>query len=212
MKTKIVIIGAGGHAKVIIDMLKSSSQFEIAGCTAPSKTESNVQGVPVIGDDSILPGLLKKGIQNAFVAIGDNKKRREAFEQLSLLGFQHLNVISPFSYIAPTVKMGKGVAVMPGAVINADAVIGDNAIINTGATVDHDAVIESHTHIAPGSNVAGNVHVGEGAFIGTGSKVIPNVKIGRWSVIGAGAVVIRHIPDYKKAAGVPARIFKENKP
>lgn len=205
MKSKVVIVGAGGHAKVVVDILKSIGQYNIVGLTDSCKIGSSVQGIKVIGDDSILAHLFANGIHHAFVAIGGNKKRKEIYQHLKLLGYQFINAISPFAYVSPTAKLGEGVAVMPGAVINAEASVGNNVIINTGATIDHDTVIESFSHIAPGTNIAGNVHVEEGAMIGTGARIIPKVKVGKWTVVGAGAVVIRDVNDFEKVAGVPAR-------
>ncbi|WP_251555325.1 acetyltransferase [Neobacillus muris] len=205
MKEQVVIVGNGGHAKVIIDLLNSSSQFEIIGCTSSSSKGTYTAGVPIIGDDTILPQLFDQGIKHAFIAIGDNQIRKKLFEKLKQLHFEFVNAISPFSYIAPSVSLGTGIAVMPGAVINTDSKIKDNVIINTGSTIDHDNVIEEHAHIAPGSHLAGHVTVGEGAFIGTGTKIIPEITIGQWSIAGAGSVIIRNVESHTKVAGVPAK-------
>ncbi|MFB9758261.1 acetyltransferase [Ectobacillus funiculus] len=205
MKPKVVIIGAGGHAKVIIDILKSCGEYEIVGCTSAFGNDKDIDGVSILGDDKILPILFNKGVKHAFIAIGDNKVRKNISENMKILGYQLINVISSFSYIASSAKLGEGIAVMPGAVINAYSRIHDNAIINTGATIDHDNEIESHAHIAPGCNLAGNVKVEEGAFLGVGCRVIPEKIIGKWSIVGAGSVVIRDVENYTKVVGVPAR-------
>jgi UDP-perosamine 4-acetyltransferase len=205
MKPKVVIVGASGHAKVIIDILKSCGKYEIVGCTSAFGNSKDIDGVPILGDDKILPILFNKGVKHAFVAIGDNKVRKIVFEKMKNLGYQLINVISPFSYIASSATLGEGIAVMPGAVINAYSKIHDNVIINTGATIDHDNEIESHSHIAPGCNLAGNIKVEEGAFLGVGCKVIPEKNIGKWSIVGAGSVVIRDVENYSKVIGIPAR-------
>ena len=206
MKPRIVILGSGGHAKVVIDILEQISAFEIAGCVGVTSSNPAIFGYPALGDDSRLPALYQSGIHHAFIAIGGNARRLELLHVLRELGFTVVNAISPGAIISPRAKIGVGVAVMPGAVINADAVIGDCAIINTGATIDHDCTIGAGAHIAPGSNLAGCVTIGEGAFLGIGCRVIPNTAIGAWTIVGAGGVVVRDLPERVTAVGLPARI------
>lgn len=205
MKQKIVIVGASGHAKVIIDILKSQGSYDIVGCTNIIGTGERIEGIPIIGNDSVLPLLLEQGVKHAFIAIGNNKIRMAMFDELVQIGFGIVNAISPFAYVSQSARLGSGIAIMPGVVINADSKIEDNVIINTGATIDHDNTIASHSHIAPGCNLAGNVTVEKGAFVGTGAKIIPNVRIGKWSIVGAGSVVIRNVENYTKVFGVPAK-------
>jgi len=200
----IVVLGSGGHAKVVIDILQSVGEWEITGCVSPGQSKS-ILGVRVLGDDAILPDLLKSGVRNAFVAIGDNYLRQKIANHVWTIGFCSPNAISPRAIVSRYVKLGCGIAIMPGAVVNADTCVEDFAIINTGATVDHDSVIGSWAHIGPGANLAGEVHVGQGAFVGTGARVIPKRCIGDWTVVGAGAVVIRDLPAQSVFAGVPAR-------
>lgn len=202
---KIVVIGASGHAKVIIDIINSMKCYEIVGCTDLSIKIKNIMGYPVLGADAILPELYESGVRCAFVAIGDNKLRFKIYQMIKDIGFEMVNAISSCSVISSSVQLGKGIAVMPGAIINADTIIGDCAIINTGATVDHDCSIGSATHIAPGTHLAGNVKVGKYAFLGVGSSVIPQVNIGEDAMIGAGSVVIRDVPQNTKAVGNPAK-------
>ncbi|MCM3338160.1 acetyltransferase [Paenibacillus sp. MER TA 81-3] len=207
-RQKTVIIGAGGHSKVIIDMLGFNPMIEMVGCTAATGMGTALN-VPVLGDDSILPHLYDHGVRHAFVAIGDNRIRHKVARHAKDIGFTLINAISPFAYVSPSAQLGSGIAVMPHAVLNAEAHIHDNAIINTGATVDHESVIGESCHVAPGSSLSGNVHVKDGAFLGTGTKVIDGITIGAWSVLGAGSVVIRNIPDRCLAVGVPARVINQ---
>lgn len=209
MRDRLLIIGSGGHAKVVIDIFKRNSVYDIVGCISADETGQSVLGVPVLGDDTLLAELLTQGINFVFVAIGDNRLRNRIYEKTLGMGFQFANAISSFSCISPTVKLGNGIAIMPGVVINAESVIEDNVIINTGATIDHDNRIQASAHIAPGSNLAGNVTVGTGAFLGIGCKVIPGVTIGAWSTVGAGAVVLRSLPSDSSAVGVPARVAEQ---
>lgn len=206
----LIVIGDGGHAKVVIDILFSQNKYKIVGCTSANPNIKNVMGVAVVGDDSILPELYKQGVHHAFVAIGDNKKRKYLTDEVISYGYQIVNAISPKSHISSSIKLGKGIAIMPGGVINADTIIGDNVIVNTGATIDHDCLIEANVHVGPGCHLAGNVTVGNGSFLGVGCQVIPKVKIGEWSVVGAGSVVVNNIPPRVTAFGVPAREKQPN--
>ncbi|OPA80199.1 hexapeptide transferase [Paenibacillus selenitireducens] len=208
IRCKVVIIGAGGHAKVVIDMIQSNPEFEIIGCTDRIGNRK-ISGIPVLGDDSILPQLYEQGIRHAFVAIGGNSVRHQLARHALDTGFELINAISPHAYVADSVILGSGIAVMPGAVLNAEACIGNNSIINTCASVDHECYIGETCHIAPGCNISGNVRIGEGTFLGTGTKVIDGMTIGSWSILGSGAVVVKDIPSYCLAVGVPAKIIKK---
>ncbi|BFH70281.1 MAG: acetyltransferase [Paenibacillus dendritiformis] len=204
---RTIVIGAGGHAKVIIDILRADPAVDLVGCTSADGSGC-VAGVPVLGDDSILPELYAQGVHQAFVAIGDNRIRWKMARTAANIGYTLINAISRHAYISPSASLGSGIAIMPGAVVNAEARIRDFAIINTGASVDHESVIGEACHIAPGSHLSGNVRVGEGSFLGTGTQVIDGTAVGAWSVLGAGAVVVRDIPDQCLAVGVPARVIK----
>jgi UDP-perosamine 4-acetyltransferase len=207
-KNKLVILGASGHAKVIIDILKGLNRYDIIGCLDATFKEQEVAGVKVIGDDSKLPQLYSDGIRHAFVAVGDNRLRDKLASQVINLGFVLINVISINAFLSTSVKLGHGIAIMPGAVLNVDVKVDDNVIINTGAGVDHDCVLATGCHVAPGCFLAGNVVIGKGVFLGVGCKVIPKIKIGEWSVVGAGAAVTKDLPPYSLAVGVPAKIIK----
>jgi UDP-perosamine 4-acetyltransferase len=203
---QVVILGGGGHAKVIIEIVQAAGLYEIAGCTAGDPGAASILGVPVLGDDACLPAIYALGVRRAFVAVGDNRLRQRLTRYIAGLGFQLVNAVSPHAVVSPAAALCAGVAIMPGAVINSCSRLGNGTIINTSATVDHDCEIADWAHIAPGTNLAGCVKVGEGAFLGIGSRVIPKVSIGAWSVVGAGAVVIHDLPPGVTAVGVPATI------
>lgn len=209
MPNELVLVGSGGHAKVIIDIIQQNGIYKVIGCTSVHLNQQHVMGVPILGDDSMLPGIFQNGVRNAFVALGDNRLRERVLESVCKLGFGLVNAISKFAYVAPSVKLGRNIAIMSGAVINPDTIVKDNAIINTGTTIDHDNLIERSVHVAPGSSLAGNVTVRQGSFLGIGCKVIPNTTIGEWCTVGAGAVVIRNLPAHSLAVGVPARIIEK---
>ncbi|WP_231637290.1 acetyltransferase [Paenibacillus sp. FJAT-27812] len=204
---KVIVIGGGGHSKVVIDILQASDEYEIVGFTSNSDTDKSLLGIRYLGDDSILSSLYESGVQAFIVAIGDNKLRKKIFDSILKMGFEPVNAISPFAHVSKHAKLGRGIVISPGAVINACSEIGDNVIINTLAGIDHDCYIGSNVHIAPRASLAGSVIVGDGSFIGAGCTVIPETSIGEWTVVGAGAVVISDLPSNVKAVGVPAKKY-----
>jgi UDP-perosamine 4-acetyltransferase len=161
--------------------------------------------VPLLGTDADLPRLRADGLRQAFVAVGDNRARQRISAEVEALGFSLVNAVSPRAHLAETVRLGSGVAVMAGAVVNAYTTLGNGVILNTGATVDHDCRLEPFVHIAPGCHLAGTVVAAEGVFVGIGSSVVPGCRLGRWSQLGAGSVVIGDVGDEVLALGVPAR-------
>ena len=210
MKNEIVVIGASGHAKVCIELLQAMGK-QVAYCVGGKDSPEHCVGVPVLKGDENLKHLYGEGYSWLFVAIGSNRLR----ERLAILaikqGYQLVNAISPQAIISSTARLGTGVAVMAGAVVNAGSTIGDLSIINTGAIVDHDCRIGKAVHIAPQCGLAGNVTVGNLSFLGIGCKVIPKIEIGENVTIGAGGVVVAPIESGATAVGVPVRIIKHKK-
>ena len=206
----IVGIGAGGHAKMIIDVLRQTGEYDICGLVdaQTSLRGTTVLGIPVVGGDNELMRLYDEGIRHAFIAVAslsDTRSNKRIFDLVRSLGFEVINVVHPSAIIASTVHMGCGNRIFAGAIINPDTVLGSNVVINTGAIVEHDCRIGDHAQVAPGARLAGTVHVGEGSIVGIGATVIEGVQIGRYTVIGAGAVVIDDVLDNLTAIGVPAR-------
>jgi len=201
-KEGVVVIGAGGHAKVVISTLTARG-FSIAGVLDDDDTKwgMDAQGTRVSRIERERGG-------SGIIGIGDNAQRRDMARALS---FEWRTVVHPSAFVHPSAKLGRGTVVFAGAVVQPDAVIGDHVIVNTGATVDHDCIIDDYAHLAPGVHLAGSVHVGEGAFLGIGSVAIAGVRIGRWSTLGAGAVAIRDLADGVVAVGVPARARRTKK-
>lgn len=204
---RVVILGAGGHAKVVGFILRLSGH-EVVGFLDddPALHGKEVLGMPVLGANDLAPHL---DIDAAIVGIGDNAARRMWYERLRGWGIPLVNAIHPSALIAQGVTLGQGTVMLGNVSVNVEVQVGDNVILNVGAIVGHDSVIASHVHIGPGVILCGGVRVGEGAFLGAGAIVIPGQEIGAGSVIGAGTVVISSIPPGVVAVGNPARIVRQ---
>lgn len=203
MSRRVVIHGAGGHAKVCIEVLRGGG-YEVVGCVAPSSASESVLGAPVL-DAGAASALRRDRIAAAFVAIGANEARARVGRELLADGFTLINAVSPSAQVSPTARLGRGVLVMPGAVVNADAEISDFAIVNTNAVVEHDCRVGVAAHVAPGAVLAGGASLGDGAFVGAGAAVIPHVALGAGARAGAGAAVIRDVAAGATVVGVPGR-------
>jgi UDP-perosamine 4-acetyltransferase len=207
---EVVIIGAGGHGKVVLDILRADGRFRPVGFVDnnPSLLDSYVCGLPVLGPINALPRLKRQGVRRAIIAIGDNRQRQRQRGELDAAGFELVNVVHPTAFVSPRATLGRGVVVAPRASVVTEARIGDLAIVNTAAVVDHECEVGEAAHVAPGAVLAGRVRVGRGAFIGIGAKVIQCRSIGAFAVVGAGAAVIHDVPAGATAVGVPARVVK----
>lgn len=209
MTKGIVIVGAGGHAKVCIELLQAMGE-EVSYCIGNDDSVKECLGLPVLQGNQTIQALYEEGYSRIFIAIGLNSAREQLAALALAQGYQLVNAISPKAIISPSASIGRGVAIMASAVINAETTIDDLAIINTGATIDHDCRIGKAVHIAPQSALAGNVRIGAQSFLGLGSKVLPNLEIGEKTMIGAGSVVISNINSAATAVGVPAVIIKQS--
>lgn len=207
-----IILGAGGHGRVVLDILLAGDQYKPVAFldNNPSLHGRRVDGLPVLGDVSQLPDLRKRNIRKAIVAIGDNGARRGAGVVLERAGFDVISAIHPSARLAGSASIGKGAVVAAGALVCAHAQIGDYVILNTGCIVDHESMIGTSAHICPGVKLAGHVTVESGAFVGIGATVIQGVRIGFDAVVGAGAVVIRDVDPMTSVVGVPARVIKNS--
>lgn len=204
MTQAVVMVGAGGHAKVCIELLRAMGT-EVACCIGGEDSGDLCLGVPVFKGDEHLARLRREGHTLAFIAIGSNELRQRLALSATALGYELVNAISPAAVVSPSARLGRGIAIMAGAVINADTSIANLAIINTSASVDHDGDIGEAAHIAPQCGLAGNVTVASRAFLGVGCKVIPGISIGADVVAGAGSVIVSHVAPNARIAGVPAK-------
>lgn len=207
---KVVVVGAGGHARSVIDAIATGGELEAVACTDPRPEVRGtlLDGVPVVGDDSELPALLASGVQGACLGIGgvgDNGLRARLFAQLEALGFALPSVVHARAWVAAAAAdLGRGTVVMAGATVGPGAAVGADVIVNTGAVVEHDCRLANHVHVASGAVLSGGVTVGEGAHVGAGAVVLQGVTIGARAVVGAGAAVIRDVAADTVVAGCPA--------
>ncbi len=206
---KIVVLGGGGHAKVLISLLKRLTAFEITGYT-DTQDNGPLLGIPYLGTDDELEKLAQQGIKKAVMGIGQIKNyqlRQKVAGRSKTLGFEFPPVCAPSAIINEEVTLDEGAVVMDGVVINSGAKIGAFSIVNTNASIDHDCIIEEFVHIAPGVTLSGSVHVQRFTLIGTGAAIIQGITIGAGCVIGAGAAVMRNCKPNGLYVGSPARRF-----
>ncbi len=213
---RVVGIGAGGHAQAIIEALQLAGNTEIVGLLAPEQARvgSTVLGVPVLGDDELLPTLLSQGIRHAFLGVGSTERpdaRVRLFRMLCEKGFILVSVMHPSAVVSRSARLGAGTVILANAVVGSMAELGDNVIVNSGAIVEHDCRVGNHCHVAPGALLAGGVRVGPKSHVGLGARIIENVTIGANSVVGAGAVVVGDVTDDVIVVGVPARVLRHGR-
>ncbi|MEW6600342.1 MAG: acetyltransferase [Nitrospirota bacterium] len=209
-KVKIIILGGGGHAKVLIEIIRLEGRYEIAGILDPRFEKGLViSGVPVIGGDDLLPGILERDrIGYACIGIGsvrDNSLRKNLYEKVIQIGFAAPSLIHPRAVVSGSSKISEGAQVMANSVVQPCGFIGENTIINTGAIVEHDCNIGRHVHVCPGAVLSGECIVGDETFIGAGATIVNGIKIGKNVTIGAGSLVLNNIEDGAVVKGVPAK-------
>jgi sugar O-acyltransferase (sialic acid O-acetyltransferase NeuD family) len=194
---KVILIGAGGHAHSLIEVIESSVMYEIKGIVVNDKDiVGEVLGYPVIGNDNDLPELVHKDM-NFVIAVGQIKTseiRQRLFNYLKKeLGANFPVVKASTAYISNHSQVGCGTVVLHGAVVNAKSKIGENSIINSLSLIEHDVVIGNHVHVATGAIVNGGVSIGDGTFIGSGVIIRQGVKIGANCFIQAGSVILEDV-------------------
>lgn len=204
--SRVLVVGAGGHAKVCIESLVDAGHVVVG---AVSRDGLPVEGfpVPVVGVDvDVAAVAAAHGADAVFVAVGDNAQRASVRRNCVDSGLAEVSAISKSALVSVSADLGGGVAVMAGAVVNASTQVCAGAIVNSRASVDHDCVVGADAHIAPGAVVAGGVRIGAGVLVGVGAKVLPNLTIGDGAVVGGGAMVVADVPPGATVVGVPARV------
>jgi sugar O-acyltransferase (sialic acid O-acetyltransferase NeuD family) len=204
-----VILGAGGHAVVVIDAMAAAGKARpIVILDADARVwGTTLLDVPVKGGDDLLPQLMKDGIAHVVIGlggVGDNGPRQRLFDRAERQGFVPLSVIHPGAIVSPWATVGPGSVLLAGAIVNARARLGRNVILNTGAIVEHDCLVGDHVHMATGARVAGGVRIGAGAHVGAGAVIRQGLTIGPAAIVAAGAVVVRDVAGGETVMGVPA--------
>jgi UDP-perosamine 4-acetyltransferase len=198
---RLVLVGAGGHAKVVLEAVRAAEGFAVAGLLDPRPPAPDVLGAPVLGDDDLLEELWRDGVVAAVIALGNNTLRQQLARRARNIGFTLPAIVHP-----------AGAVVMARAVIGTDTRVDELAIVNTGAVIDHDNEIGAAAHVATGCALAGMVSVGARVLVGVGSAVRPGVKIGSEAIVGAGSAVIADVPANALVGGTPARSLRRQRP
>ncbi len=214
MEAVCIILGGGGHARVLVDCLQASDHVQLYGVLDRDSAHwgQTLLGVPILGGDELLAEVVAQGV-NCFAVglggIGDNRPRQRLFELGLSFGLEPLTVMHPTAICSRWAKVGPGSQLFPGSIVNAGTELGVNVIVNSGAIVEHDCVVGPHAHVATGARLASTVRVGAGAHIGTGATVKQCITIGEQAIVGAGAVVVKDVPPHTVVVGVPARPLRQ---
>lgn len=213
MNLPLIVIGGGGHSKVLVDALSTLSA-DIIGFTVcnPENLDRKILGIRLLGNDDAILQYSPDSVRlvNGLGSVGTTGKRRGIYDYFKSLGYSFVTVIHPASVISREVEVSEGAQVMAGAIVQPGSRIGKNAIVNTKASIDHDCIIGDHVHLAPGVTLSGMVRIGSGTHVGTGATVIQSVQIGKDCLIGAGALVLKDIPAGSTAFGVPAKVINNH--
>ncbi len=209
MKTKVLLLGSGGHAKVLIDCLQQLHDVEILGMLDidPARVGQLVLGELVLGVEGIIEQYFPDSVYliNAVGSVESPINREKVFIKFKEQGYFFFSVVHPSAIVSKDAKFGEGVQLMAGAIVQPGCVVGDNVILNAGTSIDHDCQIGGHVHLAPGVICSGHVSIGDCSHVGVGSVIIQNVSIGANCLVAAGAVVINDFTDYSKIIGIPAK-------
>jgi UDP-perosamine 4-acetyltransferase len=206
---RLVLVGGGGHGRSVLAAVRTGAEHEVVCCTdpRPDLAGGEIDGVRIVGDDSLLPELLGDGVGGACIGVGgtrDNAPRGRLFDRLVALGFELPPIVHGAATVAGSARVGRGTVVLAAAVVGPGARLADNVVVNTAAVVEHDAVLEDHVHVATGALLGGGVTVERLAHVGLGAAVIQGVRIGAEAVVGAGSVVLRDVERGSTVAGCPA--------
>jgi sugar O-acyltransferase (sialic acid O-acetyltransferase NeuD family) len=207
---EILIFGAGGHAKVVFDVIKRQGLYKPVAFVTEKLNSAEFQGIACVEFAELSNLEQSKGV----VAIGDNYTRCKVVEQIKSVraSFQFVSVIDPFSSISDSSKVGQGSVVIGKSFVNVDVKIGSHVILNSSCSVDHDSVLGDFSSIAPGAVLGGNVKVGQRSSVGLGASLIHSVTVGEDTVIGAGSTVVNSIADRQVAYGVPCKVIRSREP
>jgi UDP-perosamine 4-acetyltransferase len=206
----LILLGAGGHAKVMLRLAETAGYKVIGVCDPHLAAQPQVEwrGVPLLGGDDALSSLDPASVEliNGVGQLVSCRVRAVIYQTMLLKGFRFPSLVHSSAWVSPCVSLADGVQVMAGAIIQPDCEIGENSIINTSASVDHDCFVAENVHIAPGARLCGGVRVGTGAFIGSGAIVLQGVKVGEGAIVGAGVTLTRDLAPRSTRIGAASRI------
>ena len=213
--TTLLVFGASGHAKVVLDAIERVATYRVIGLVSKVDTAaSRVFGYPVLGDDARVPSILEDlEVDAAVIAIGDNWKRHEVArslrERYPRIAFPA--IVHPSAQLARGVTIGDGAVLLAGVVVNSDASIGAFCLLNTSSSLDHDCRMEIASSLGPHAAVGGGAAIGAFSAVAMGATVLQQRRIGEHSVVGANALVLKDIPGYTVAHGAPAVPIRSRK-
>lgn len=218
MKEKILLVGAGQHARVVLYNIQEQNKYDVIGILDKNldkaKEEKFFEGLPILDIDYSSVDLKelkeKIGIDKFFISFGNMKYRKKVWELFKNSGWNSVNIIHPNAIVSKNAKLGEGILIECGCLVTPNPIIGDNVVVNTGSQVNHDNIIENHVYIASGVVLSGGVKIGENTLLDDGVIVTLGTEVGKNSLIGAGAVVTKSIKDNVVAYGNPCKIIREN--
>lgn len=203
---KLIIIGAGGYAKSVLDSIDYYN-YKIYGFLDECSDKNEHLGYPIVAHK--LEDLNDPSKFFYFIAIGNNKRRKLWYDRLKKRKLKLINVVDKSAIVSGRASIGTGCFIGKMAIVNSKAIVGDDCIINTKSLVEHGCYVSDHVNLSTNSVINGDVHIGEGSFIGSSSVTIGQLSVGAWSTVGAGAVVIHDVGDGVTVAGVPAKIIRK---
>jgi UDP-N-acetylbacillosamine N-acetyltransferase len=207
---KIFVYGAGGHGKVVADILLARWEDEFAGFVDDREElwGTEVMGLPVLGGNEWLGRQCVNSRVAVAMGVGENRTRQMLAEECAGREIEIVTLIHPAATASRTAQLGAGAVVMAGAILNVGAKVGAGAIVNTAAVVEHDVEVGDYAHVAPNGTMTGASRLGAFSHLGAGAIVLQGVHVGCNTIVGAGAVVTKNLPDEVVAIGVPARIYR----
>ena len=204
---RLLIIGTGGHGKVVLDCAKK--YYDSIGFLTNDTHSKNIDGYPILFEQETSFDYVLQNFDELIVAIGNNNARLNISMDYKAKGIKLATIIHEKAIVSENVIIGDGTVVLANAVINPSAIIGKCCIINTGAIIEHDCIINDGVHISPNAAMGGTVSIGKKTWVCVGSSIANNINIGENSIIGAGSVIIKDVPSKVLVAGVPAIIKKQ---
>lgn len=206
MSSPVILIGSGGHAKVLVDILRLLDR-EIIGYVDLEPPSDSFCGLRYLGNDQDIKNWspLNVKLVNGIGIMPKSHNRYRIFQYFKSQGYEFERIIHPSSIISPNSRLLEGVQVMAGSIIQTDTTIGENTIVNTRVSVDHDCLIGAHVHLAPGATISGGTTIEDHVFVGAGAVVVQSQHIGMNSLIGAGAVVLKKVKENSMVVGIPAK-------